>query len=76
LQVFFALYNVLNTATAVGRSDVYTGSYVEPIVNGDPAELKHLKSSDGGIAKPNEAYGHPVAYQAPIFTRFGLRFNF
>jgi hypothetical protein len=28
------------------------------------------------IAKPNAAFGQPTSYQAPIFTRFGLRFTF
>jgi hypothetical protein len=88
LQVFFAVYNLLNSSTAISRNDDYTDvyAYSAPIVNGNMADLKHLKTVDyaypgigytgGGVAKPNLSYGEATSYQAPLFTRFGLRLSF
>jgi hypothetical protein len=76
MQVFFAAYNVLNSATATSRNDVWSNDFTTPIVNGTPADLMHLKTVGGAVAKPNASYGSPTSYQAPIFTRFGARFTF
>jgi hypothetical protein len=78
LQVFFSMYNVLNTSTVTNRDDDYTSStaYTAPIVNGTMNDLRHLKTVDGSVAKPNTSYGLPTSYQAPLFTRFGLRLSF
>jgi hypothetical protein len=77
-QLFFALYNVLNTSTVTLRDDTWTASsdFTTPILNGRPMDLNHLKTVDGGVAKPNAAYGLPIAYSSPLFTRFGLRVSF
>ena len=78
LQFFFAVYNLLNSSTAIARDDRYTANttYVTPIVNGTVSDLRHLKGVDGSVATPNVGYGQPTAYQAPLFTRFGLRLSF
>jgi len=76
MQVFFAAYNVLDTATATSRNDVWSNDYTTPIVNGTPTDLMHLKTVGGAVAKPNASYGSPTSYQAPIFTSFGARFTF
>jgi hypothetical protein len=69
---------VLNSATATTRDDDYTDAtyYTAPIINGTMGDLKHLKTVDGQVAKPNLGYGQPTSYQAPLFTRFGLRLSF
>jgi len=67
---------VLDSSTAITRIDDYTYDSANPIVNGTPMDLGHLKTVNGGVARKNEAYGQPMNYQAPIFTRFGARFSF
>ena len=78
LQAFFALYNVLNSSAATLRDDNWTSftSYATPIVNGSMQDLNHLKTVGGTIALKNEAYSLPISYQAPLYTRFGLRYTF
>jgi hypothetical protein len=76
LQLFFSLYNVLDSSAALTRIDDYTYDSANPIVNGTPMDLGHLKTVNGAVARRNEAYGQPANYQAPIFTRFGARFSF
>jgi hypothetical protein len=77
-MVFFSVYNLLDTQTALLRDDQYTAAdvRVNPVVNGTTGELAHLKDINGAVARQNENFGRPVAYQAPIFTRFGARFTF
>ena len=78
MQLFFAAYNVLDSSTVTARDDTYTASsdFTTPVANGKPTDLWHLKTVDGQVAKPNAAYGSPIAYQSPLATRFGLRLSF
>ncbi|HJZ83975.1 MAG TPA: TonB-dependent receptor [Polyangia bacterium] len=76
LQVFLDAYNLLGSDAATARDDLYTRDATFPIVNGRMAELAHLKTTDGAVARPSAAFGHPLTYQAPLLTRLGARLSF
>ena len=46
------------------------------LVNGQVADLKHLKANNGTLPTFNSNYGQPTGYQLPLFMRFGWRLTF
>jgi hypothetical protein len=76
LEAFVEIFNVLNQRTATRLDEAYTLDNVDPIVGGDEQDLALLKDLDGGPVRKNPNFLQPIAYQAPIAGRMGLRFVF
>ncbi len=70
------MFNLANQQTTILTDDVYTYDLAPAIVNGTPSDLKFAKSFTGQPITHNANFGHPLAYQAPISTRLGLRISF
>ncbi len=70
------VFNLLNFQEITSVDETYTNSYVNPIINGNKADLATLQATDGGLAVKNPNYGNPTSYQAPRQFRFGIRTTF
>lgn len=75
-EVFFELYNILNTKTALRQDDDYTYDIAMPIENGSVADLAYAKNISGQPLTLNPNFGQAVARQMPIHGRIGLRVLF
>lgn len=76
LSVFFDVVNLLNLQEVTNIDEEYTFSFVNPIVYGQPTDLKKLRSNDGSHPVVNSNYGQPTAYQTPLYLRAGGRLSF
>ena len=76
LTIAADIINLLNQQAVTNVDDDYTLSIVQPILNGQPSDLQHLKTMDGGKPVVNPNYGNATAYQAPLYMRFGARLAF
>jgi hypothetical protein len=76
LELFFDLFNLLNSRTTLLTDDNYTTDSAAAIVNGNQNDLAHAKNSAGLPIQKNPNFGNPTAFQAPIHGRMGLRFLF
>jgi len=70
------VFNLLNFQEITGVDQTYTYNAVNPIVNGNKADLATLQSIEGGLAVRNPNFGKPTSYQAPRQFRFGIRTTF
>jgi hypothetical protein len=75
-EAFVDVFNMLNQQTAVAVDDNYTYDAAPPIANGTVSDLKFAKNTSGQPLALNPNFGHPLAYQAPISGRLGLRLTF
>jgi hypothetical protein len=76
LRLFADIINLFNQQAVINVDDNYTYDFVQAIWNGKPEDLKHFKSSTGGLPVANSNYGNATAYQAPFYLRFGGRLSF
>jgi hypothetical protein len=76
LSIYGDVINLSNNREVTNVDDEYTFSIVDPIVHGQPQDLKRLRTNDGSQLVLNSNYGQPTAYQAPLFLRFGGRLSF
>jgi hypothetical protein len=56
--------------------DNYTYDAVAPIQNGTANDLKFAKNVSGQPVAKNANFGRPISYQAPFYSRLGLRLMF
>src|SRR5262249_51300108 len=63
MQIFLAVYNLLDREGVLARDDAYTLDFVAPVVSGTEADLRHLKTTGGLVATKNPAFGHPTQVQ-------------
>jgi hypothetical protein len=54
----------------------YTVDDVLPVVNGTAKDLYNLKNTSGTQVHVAPNYGQPIAFQAPLSMRFGIRVSF
>ncbi len=76
LEAYIDLFNFLNQRASLQVDDNYTYDAVAPIENGTTNDLKYAKTYDGSPINKNKNFGQAIAYQAPFYTRLGLRLMF
>jgi hypothetical protein len=76
LSLFGDVINLVNQRTPTNVDDVYTYDVVQAIRNGQPEDLKHLRTQNGALPAFNSNYGQPTAYQMPLTFRLGGRLSF
>ena len=76
LSVFVDVINLFNQREIASVDDDYTYSLVAPIRNGDPQDLRRLRTIDNQVPVVNSNFGQPTAFQAPLYMRFGARLAF
>lgn len=77
LEAFVDIFNLFNQQTAIRLDDNYTYDSAAAIVNGSPADLKYAKNANTGAPlTENPNFGRPLAYQAPVQGRLGLKLTF
>ena len=76
VELFFDLFNLFNSRTALSMDDNYTTDTTGAIVNGNLNDLAHAKNAAGLPIQKNPNFGNPTAFQAPIHGRMGLRLLF
>jgi hypothetical protein len=71
------IFNVFNLQAVTAKSERYTASDVQPVLDGNLDSLKH---TDGSAFDPKTEvdpnFGRAIGYQAPRSFRFGLRGEF
>jgi hypothetical protein len=75
-EAYADVFNLFNQQEVTAVDQAYTSSNVNPIENGKVADLVNLKQVNGTQPLINPNYGKPVAYQAPLSMRVGLRLSF
>jgi hypothetical protein len=76
LEAYVDLFNIFDQQAALQTDDNWTFDAVAPIVGGTSKDLAYAKSAVGGPATPNKNFGRPIVYQAPFYSRLGLRLMF
>lgn len=76
LELFVEIFNVLNTRTPTLLDDDYTYDMAAAIRNGTRADLAYARNINGAPINVNPNFGKPIAFQAPIHGRLGLRLLF
>ena len=76
IEAFVDVFNLFNQQAVLRTDDDYTFQPAAPIVNGTKDDLKYAKNASGGPLAVNPNFGRPIAYQAPIHGRLGLRLTF
>jgi outer membrane receptor protein involved in Fe transport len=82
LEGFVDVFNALNQQPATRLDEIYTFESTNPIVGGDQEDLRHAKALDAtgqasaATVSVNPNFGNPIAAQAPLAMRFGLRLRF
>jgi len=76
LEAYVDLFNIFDQQATLTTDDNWTFDAVAPIVNGTKKDLAYAKSAIGGPATPNANFGHATSYQAPFYSRLGLRLMF
>jgi hypothetical protein len=75
-EAYADVFNLFNQQEVTAVDQAYTASNVNPIENGKIADLVNLKQVNGTQPLLNPNYGKPIAYQAPLSMRVGLRLSF
>ncbi len=75
-EAYVDIFNLFDQQEVTVVDEQYTTSNVNPIENGKIADLVNLKQVNGNQPLLNPNYGHPLAYQAPLSMRVGLRLSF
>jgi hypothetical protein len=76
LEAFIDIFNILNQQAVLRTDDDYTFDSPAPIINGTKEDLKYAKTTSGSPLAVNPNFGRPIAYQAPVHGRLGLRLTF
>lgn len=76
VEVVWDIFNLFNQHQVTDVDDQFSFDPVAPLVNGTVADLRYLKTVNGGIPNINANYGRPTGYQAPLSMRFGVRASF
>ncbi len=76
LEAYVDLFNIFDQQAALVADDNYTYDLAAPIVNGSVSDLKYAKNAFGQPITVNKNFGRPIVYQAPFYTRLGLRLLF
>jgi hypothetical protein len=76
LEAFIDLFNIFDQQTTMMTDDNYTYDATAPIENGTKADLAFAKNAFGSPVAKNANFGHPISYQAPFYSRLGLRLLF
>ena len=77
VEVSWDIFNVVNQRGVASVEEEYSLDRVNPIVNGTPADLASLKTTNNGTQpRLNPNYAQPTAYQSPLTMRFGVRVSF
>ncbi|MDX2018613.1 MAG: TonB-dependent receptor [Deltaproteobacteria bacterium] len=76
MEVFFDIFNLINSRTALLTDDNYTFDQAAPIVGGTKADLAVAKSLQGQPLNVNPNFGNGRVFQAPRYGRMGLRLTF
>lgn len=75
LGLSIEVINLFDLRQVTNVDDQYTTSFVAPIKDGQPEDLRHLRAVNGNVV-PNSNYGQPTAYQEPLYLRIGGRLTF
>jgi hypothetical protein len=76
LEGYIDLFNIFDQQATLTTDDNWTFDAVAPIQNGTKKDLAYAKSAIGGPATPNKNFGNATSYQAPFYSRLGLRLMF
>ncbi|HEY2729426.1 MAG TPA: TonB-dependent receptor [Polyangia bacterium] len=76
LEAFVDLFNIFDERATQMTDDNYTYDAVAPIQNGTANDLKFAKNVSGQPVAKNANFGRPISYQAPFYSRLGLRLMF
>jgi hypothetical protein len=76
LEAYLDFFNIFDQQATLTTDDNYTFDAVAPIVGGTKKDLAYAKSALGGPATPNKNFGNATSYQAPFYSRLGLRLMF
>jgi outer membrane receptor protein involved in Fe transport len=76
MEVFFDLFNIANSRTALLTDDNYTYDMAAPIVGGTKEDLAVAKNVSGQAVSVNPNFGTARVFQAPRYGRMGLRLMF
>ncbi len=76
LRLFADVINLFNQRAVTNVDDTYTNDPVQSIPGGSIEDLRRLRTLFGGIPVVNSNYGQPVAFQEPMYFRFGGRIGF
>jgi len=75
-EAFVDLFNIFDERATQMTDDNYTYDAVAPIQNGTANDLKFAKNTSGQAVAKNANFGRPISYQAPFYSRLGLRLMF
>lgn len=76
MEVFFDIFNLTNSRTALLTDDTYTTDNTASIVGGTKADLAVAKNFQGQSLSVNPNFGNGRVFQAPFYGRMGLRLMF
>ncbi len=76
LRLFADVINLFNQRAVTNVDDAYTSDPVQSIPGGSIDDLRRLRTIFGGVPVVNSNYGQPVAFQEPMYFRFGGRIGF
>jgi hypothetical protein len=76
IEAYVDLFNIFDQQAALLSDDNYTYDLAAPIENGSKSDLKYAKTPFGAPVAVNKNFGRPISYQAPFYTRMGLRLTF
>ena len=76
LEAFIDLFNVFDQQATLMTDDNYTYDAAAPIENGTKNDLLFAKNAFGSPVAKNANFGRPISYQAPFYSRLGLRLMF
>jgi hypothetical protein len=76
LEAYVDLFNILDQRAATQIDENYTYDLAAPIENGTKKDLLFAKNAFGAPVTKNANYGRAISYQAPFYSRLGLRVKF
>jgi hypothetical protein len=76
LEAYIDLFNLFDQQSVVQTDDNYSFDAVAPIQNGTAKDLAFAKNAFGAPINKNANFGQAIAYQAPFYSRLGLRLMF
>lgn len=72
-EVTLDVFNVFDRDDGTGIDELYTESFVRPIVGGTYEDLVFLKTTGERPAARRSGYGMPFAFQSPLSAMLGIR---
>jgi hypothetical protein len=76
LEGFIDFFNIFDQQATTMTDDNYTYDAAAPIENGTKSDLAFAKNAFGQPVTKNANFGRPISYQAPFYSRMGLRLMF